>query len=520
MKRRTSFSGASLLLLAALGLLLVFPLVRILLTAFSGGFSVDAGELTAALKNSLISTVIATALTVTLAYLAAYAMTRVGVWGRGLFGVLLVLPMLIPSISNGMGLVILLGNNGILTRLFGLDGGIYGLFGIVLGSFLYAFPVAYLMLADVMRYEDASPHEAARVLGIGRWRRFTGLTLPYLARPLLSAVFATFTLIITDYGVPLTVGGKYITVPVVLYREVVGQLDFGKGAVYGCVLLVPAVAAFLFDLFGKKEGKTSFVSKPFTGSVGMGARIVATAFCTLTSLVMLMPTVAFLLRGFATKYPSDLSPTFSHLIRAFRLRAGEYLWHSVLIALLTAVIFTAIAFFAAYLAARTRARSAKLLHLLAMTTAAVPGLVLGLGYALAFRGGAFYGTFAILVMVNGVHFLASPYLMIYNSLGKLNAELEGVGQTLGLSRVRVVLGVLLPQCHTTLLEMASYFFVNCMMTISAVSFLATASTRPLSLMITQFEAQQQMECAAIVSLMILAVNLLVRGAVGIFKRRA
>ena len=58
-------------------------------------------------------------------------------------------------------------------------------------------------------------------------------------------MFATFTLIVTDYGVPLMVGGKYITVPVVMYQEVIGQLNFGKGAVYGCLLLIPAVGGFL-----------------------------------------------------------------------------------------------------------------------------------------------------------------------------------------------------------------------------------------------------------------------------------
>jgi iron(III) transport system permease protein len=61
--------------------------------------------------------------------------------------------------------------------------------------------------------------------------------------------------------------------------------------------------------------------------------------------------------------------------------------------------------------------------------------------------------------------------------------------------------------------MFSYFFVNCMMTISAVSFLATYENKPVSLMINQFEAQSQMECAAVVSLAILLVNLLIKAVI-------
>lgn len=53
-----------------------------------------------------------------------------------------------------MGLIVLLGNNGIITRLFGLSWNIYGMWGIVIGSVMYAFPVAFLMIRDVLKYED------------------------------------------------------------------------------------------------------------------------------------------------------------------------------------------------------------------------------------------------------------------------------------------------------------------------------------------------------------------------------
>ena len=56
-----------------------------------------------------------------------------------------------------------------------------------------------------------------------------------------------------------------------------------------------------------------------------------------------------------------------------------------------------------------------------------------------------------------------------------------------------------------------------MMTISAVSFLANAFTRPVALMINQFEAQMQLEAAAFVSVAILAVNLALKGIIALIK---
>ena len=472
-----------------------------------------------AVVQSLVSALLGTVITVVLAFALAMAVERSRIPCKGLFSIIFVLPMLIPSISHGMGLVILFGNNGILTKLLGLSSNIYGLGGIVIGSVLYTFPVAYLMLADVIHYEDGSAYEAARVLGIPKHRQLTAITLPCLKKPLISVVFSVFTLIITDYGVPLMVGGKYTTVATVMYQDVIGQLDFGKGAAYGTILLIPAVIAFVIDIMNKDRGNSTFVTKPCELSKSKIANTLALAFCILVSLLTVLPLVAFGAQAFAADYPNDLTFTLENLQKAFKLRAGEYYWNSALIALFTAIAGVCIAFMTAYLSARMKSRLSRFLHLSAMTSAAIPGLVLGLSYVMVFNKTPIYGTLIILVMVNVVHFIASPYLMIYNSLSKINENLEGVAHTMGIRRSQLIRDVLIPQCKYTLLEMFSYFFVNCMMTISAVSFLATTRNKPISLMINQFEAQMQLECAAVVSLMILGTNLIIKGVVHILKTR-
>ena len=224
--------------------------------------------------------------------------------------------------------------------------------------------------------------------------------------------------------------------------------------------------------------------------------------------------------AFAADYPNDLSFTLENIVRAIQLRAGKYWLNSVFIAFTVAFIGVTIAFVCAYLSARTKSPLGKFLHMSAMTSAAIPGLVLGLAYVLAFRKTGLYGTLMLLVLVNLIHFISSPYLMIFNSLNKINGNLESVAQTLRIGRFYMIRDIILPQCKHTLLEMFSYFFVNCMMTISAVSFLANAKTKPISLMINQFEAQSQLECAAVVSLMILLTNLLIKLIGNLLRRKA
>jgi iron(III) transport system permease protein len=413
----------------------------------------------------------------------------------------------------------LFGNNGIITNLFNLEWSIYGLPGIIIGSVLYSFPVAFLMFSDILKYQDYAPYAAADVLGISKIRQFKTITVPFLKKPFISVLFATFTLIVTDYGIPLSVGGQFKTLPVMLYEEAVGLLNYSAGSVIGLTLLVPAVIAFLVDLLGKDSAKSENVSQKFIITWKTLRDVLCYALCIIVTLFTALIFLSFCIQAFAKSYPNDMSFTFDNFKTTFKRSGLEYLGNSLLISLLTAVVGTALSFVLAYLTARTKTKSSKVLHLMAITSLAIPGLVLGLSYVIVFKKTFFYGSLAILVMVNCVHFLASPYLMVYNAMGKINENIEDVGSILGISRAKIIWKVIIPQTKYTLIEMLSYFFVNSMMTISAVSFLATLGNRPLSLLINQFEARAKMECAAVVAIMIFAVNFIIKVVIGYFKRR-
>ena len=522
--KRLTFGKAEytkiLFALVFIGMVFV-PLIRMFsyMTADSFRNVIAAPQFGNAVVHSLVSALLGTILTVTIAFLLALCIKRTNIKLKGLFEILFVLPMLLPSISHGMGLVILLGNNGILTRLLGLSTNIYGLGGIIAGSVLYAFPVAFLMLSDVLHYEDGSAYEAAAVLGIPKFRQFTAIMLPFLRKPLISVLFSVFTMIITDYGVPVMVGGNYNTIATLMYQEAIGQLDFSKGAAYGTFLLIPAVIAFLVDLMNKDRGNSGYVTRPCAISKNKVLSAVSYVYCGAVSIATILPLFAFAMLAFTKNYPNDLTFTFVNVIKTFRLKAGDYFVNSLLVAAGTAIAGTVIAFMTAYLSARMRSKISRFLHLSSMTSAAIPGLVLGLSYVMVFQKTPIYGTIIILMLVNVIHFIASPYLMIYNSMCKINENLEDVAHTMGIHRSKLIRDVLIPQCKGTILEMLSFFFVNCMMTISAVSFLYNTRNKPISLMINQFQDQQKLEAAAVVSLIILVTNLVMKALVRLLRKK-
>lgn len=132
---------------------------------------IHSAQFEAAVRNSLKTSMVSTLISMTLALAAAWCLERTAIRLKGIFSLVFVIPMLIPSISHAFGLVVLFGANGLLTNLLGLDSSIYGFRGIVAGEIIYSFPVAFLMFTDILRYEDGLPYKAADILGIPRFHQ-------------------------------------------------------------------------------------------------------------------------------------------------------------------------------------------------------------------------------------------------------------------------------------------------------------------------------------------------------------
>ena len=242
-------------------------------------------------------------------------------------------------------------------------------------------------------------------------------------------------------------------------------------------------------------------------------------FCIVVIILISLPLFAFAYLSIVTQYPVDMSLSFVNIKQSFELGVGSYLLNSLTIALVTSIVGVIVIYVTAYLTARSeKTFSTMILHLISMVSLAIPGIVLGLSYVIFFEGSFIYGTLMILVLVNMIHFFASPYLIAYNSLGKFNEKLEDVAAVMGVSRVRMLLDVYVPCTRESIVEMFSYLFVNSMVTISAVSFLANFKNMPLALMIPQFDAQSLIEATAFISIIILIVNGILKVGIYFMKR--
>ena len=109
-----------------------------------------------------------------------------------------------------------------------------------------------------------------------------------------------------------------------------------------------------------------------------------------------------------------------------------------------------------------------------------------------------------------IHFFSTPYLMMKNSLSKMNASWETTAMLMGDNWIKTIARVVTPNAISTLLEVFSYYFVNAMVTVSAVIFLAGARTMVITTKIKELQYFNEYNEIFVLSLLILVTNLIGR----------
>ncbi len=469
--------------------------------------------------NSLFIAALSTVITVTLAFVYAYALTRSAMRMKGLFKVIALFPLLAPSLLPAISFVYLFGKQGIINWMLG-GYSIYGPIGIVMGEVFYTFPHAMMILVTALSLADQRIYEAATALRSSALKTFLTVTLPGIKYGLVSAIFVVFTLVITDFGIPKVIGGQFNVLAVDIYKQVIGQQNFQMGAVVSVVLLIPAILAFVVDRIVQRRQvallssrSVPYQPKPSTMFDGL-----MLAYCCLISFLILgifaMSTFASLVKF----WPYNLTLGFNNY--NFDVMDGggwEAFWNSLRMALYVSIFGTAIIFTGAYMVEKARGfrEMRGIIQFLCMLPMAVPGMVLGLAYIFFFNHpdnplGVIYGTMAILVISTIAHFYTVAHLTAMTALKQMDPEFEAVSASLKVPVLKTFLRVTVPVCLPAILDISIYLFVNAMTTVSAVIFLYSPTTTLASVAALNMDDAGDIAPAAAMCTMIVIACALVR----------
>ena len=521
--------------LAVFAVFLAVPIVRLLMESFVGeagaGISNYVEVLTGrgflrALGNS-ITVSVSSALTATvLAFFLAYSIqyTNLSRRFKSVIRTLAVLPMLLPTITYGFAIIYSFGKQGLLTKLFGRQlFDIYGFNGLLFGYVIYTLPISFMLILNTMGFIDKKFMVVSRVMGDSPLRTFWQTII----RPLLGTLAASFVqcffLCFTDYGIPASVGGEYEVIATVLYNEMLGSIpNFNRGAVVAMMMLIPSVLSIALlkylERYNVRYTRISQIelkkNRMRDGVCAAGSSLIILSVLAVFAVIFVVPLVQ--------EWPYQVSFTLEHVQAVLNDSSlfGVYK-NSIFVAVCTALLGLLITYGAALATARSGLSGKRkgVIDAIALVTNTIPGMVIGIAFMFIFSGTPLQNTFPLIILCNVVHFFSTPYLMMRNSLSKLNSSWETTASLMGDTWIKTIVRIVTPNMTSTILEVFSYYFVNAMVTVSAVIFIAGARTMVITTKIKELQYYTKFNEVFVLSLFILGTNLIVKGILGYLINR-
>ncbi len=518
-----AYRGGFILIAAFLLVALILPVCAVLWQSFLGkngevGLQnwakvLSDPEFFALLGRSFLVAGLSAFLSAVIAFFAAYGLTFTNINGRLKKGVqiVLLLPLFLPSITYGFAVMYSFGRMGLVSQLVGQPPfSIYGFAGLLIANVVYTLPPAFLILYNAFAYVDRRFVVVSRVMGDGLLRSFYQTALRPTLGAFVSAFVLAFFLAFTDFGIPVSIAGQYNVIATELYAVMMGAIpNFGEGAVLAISMVIPAAfAVWVLKRADRLNFRYSQISKAAPMENKTRDRAFLVYFGVLTLVLVAIFAVMFIV-PFVENWPYKPNFTLSH-VQA--ILGDPSLWsvylRSVMVAIVSAAIGTAITFAAGMIKARSALSSLArtTMDAFAMVTNTLPGMVIGVGYLFVFSGTPLQNTLAIIIMANVVHFFATPYLMSTAALSKMNAGWETTGLLMGDTWWRTVRRVVIPNALPTLYQMFETYFINAMVTISAVVFLCGTRTMLVTTRIKELQYFEKFDAIFVLSLLIFFTN--------------
>ena len=479
----------------------------------------------AALKGSIELGIWTASCSTLLGFLFAFVCSRTNIRFKSFVAAMGTLPVISPPFSLTLSIILLFGNNGLVTRWLGLTHfSIYGLRGLVMAQTIGMFPIAFLTLSGVMDAIDSTFEDAALNLSAGRWKTFTSVTLPLSLPGILSAWLLVFTNSLADFANPLILSGNFRVLSLESYIEVTGMNRLGHGAALSLLLLMPTLTAFLVQRFW--VGRKSHVSVTGKPSGRITELTIPPVKALLLAVIALVVLFLFSLYGtivagcFVKNWGIDYSFSLVNISEALT-RGADALKDTVTLAAIATPVAGIAAMIAALLIVRKTFKGKRLLEILIMTPFALPGTLIGISYILAFNKAPLIlvGSAAIIVVNYVIRELPVGVEGGIASLQQIDPSIEEAATDLGADSATVFRTIVLPLIRPAFISSLSYTFVRSMTAVSAIIFLISARWYHLTVLIYNFSENLRFGLASVLSTVLIVIVFGVFGVMRLLVRK-
>ncbi|HEU0087441.1 MAG TPA: iron ABC transporter permease [Pseudonocardiaceae bacterium] len=381
--------------------------------------------------------------------------------GRRVWGVLVALPLAVPSYVAAFAWLSLLPGFG-------------GFLGSTLVLSVCCYPYVYLPVVAALARIDPAHEEVSRSLGAGPVRTFVTVTVRQVRPAAAGGALLVALYVLADFGAVALL--RYDVFTRVIYTSYRSSFDLTPAAVLGCVL----VALTVLIVWGESRTRGRAGHARLGGGAARhrprtrlgGWTPLALACCGLVvTLALGVPLGAlgyWLVQGSSAGL--DLAEVSAAAVRTLGVSAlGAAA--AVLLALPVGVI-----------AARYRGRVAQLLEQAAYAGHALPGIVVALSLVfLAVRyARPIYQELPVLVLAYAVLFLPAAVAAVRASVAQSPPQLEEVARSLGRTPTGVLRSVTVPLAGPGLAAGAALVFLTCMKELPATLMLRPTGMETLA----------------------------------------
>lgn len=489
------------LIIIAIVLLSVFVLMPVFSVVFNA-FIEPNGELglqnfnnliaTPSYRRGLINSIITASLTLAttsaIGIPVAYIMTRYVFYGKKIFTLLTILPLMIPPFVGALALVGMMGRNGIITNFLqdlfiwiglniSLEGGLIlpNIAGIVFIQTFHLWPLIYLNTSASLSKIDPTLEESARNLGSSGFTLFRRITLPLALPGFAAGALLVFLWSISDLGTPIMLNFTEYSVFQAFnelniqggYREIASVISIILTAISALVLL------FVNKFVGLKEYATvragaapKSIQKKISGKISLIVIFLLSALV----IFSIIPHLGTVVMAFTER------PLYGEWIP--QGITTEYMIEALVdsntsLSILNSMVYSLLASFAgiflgasiAYLLVRKKFPGKSILDIVSTMPFAIPGIVIGLGFLYMFSDpivGNFRLTSFWYILVIAYSMRRLPYTVrsSHAVLKQVHVSLEEAATNLGASKIKTFTSVTLPLIMPGLVAGAVLIFIT------------------------------------------------------------
>ncbi|MCX6821830.1 MAG: iron ABC transporter permease [Candidatus Aenigmarchaeota archaeon] len=506
-----------------------YPFFSILKDAFSAGENIIKGITDSTnldvWKFTFLEATLSTILTLVIGLPAGYIFGKYNFPLKRFFLSFLTVPFVLPGVFVALGVITVLGPNGLISTVLNLtisESVAFGWIGILYAHVFYNIPLMIHWVSFSIRQSDPDIEEVARSLGSKGWHKFRRITLPTILPGIIVASLLTFIFCFLSYSVVAILGGISLRTMEVNIASTYKTFPMTGKSMAASLALLQFLIMIVFVYLYMRSLK-SMTEKRKVGRSETLKKLPELSKSSIKNLMIIYLTFlflfdAFIFIGIFNKSLRDSYTnvfTFNNFISVFSFIPNRFLgvepyraiFNSLFFALSSVYITSVLAVGALLLREKLSKRMLIILDTFIFLPVAASSITLALGMVRGFNTLNIFYTDVWFFIIVAHSIIGFPFIMraFSNARDRVDPDLVDTSRSLGSNRLETLLRVEIPLMLPTIIVGMVFTFSLSIGEFTATNFLWEPQATTMPVAIYRFISMRQWGPASAMSVILALV---------------